>query len=132
VFGPTSQVDTEVTVVPCRSDLERQDPSRVTLQFLAVNEFEQPLSASTSVECWRSFFLNEISNIFTVRGTGGSRLLHTSMRPVLQSDGRFSSFVAVVEEHHRLGSGASARVAYDVHHVVEFGVNELIVLPAGP
>jgi len=132
IFGPTSQVTTEVTVAPCRSDLERQDPTAVTVQFVAVNEFEQPLSASTPVECWRSFFLNEISNIFTVRGTGGSRLLQTSMRPVLQSNGKFSSFVAVVEEHHTLAGGASARVAYDVHHVNEFGENELIVLPAGP
>ncbi len=132
IFGPTSQVDTEVTVAPCRSDLELQDPTKITLQFLAVNEFEQPLSASTPVDCWRSFFLNDISNIFTVRGTGGSRLLQTSMRPVLQSNGKYSSFVAVVEERHSLGEGVSARVAYDVHHVGEFGENELIVLPAGP
>jgi hypothetical protein len=140
LFGPMSEVRTEVTVAPCRAHLELQEPTKITLQFLAVNEFEQSLSASTSVDCWRSFFLSDVSNIFTVRGTGGSRLLQTSMRPVIQSNGKFSSFVAVVEEYHTLGEGVEARAAYNVHESGEFGVvkpgdsglNELIVLPAGP
>ena len=67
------------------------------------------------------------SSFATVRGTGGSRLLQTSMRPVVQSNGKFSSFVAVVEERHQLKEGVEARAAYNVHESGEFGFNELAI-----
>ena len=47
LFGPTSTVETEVTLVPCRADYETQEPTKVTVQFLVFNEFENRFSTST-------------------------------------------------------------------------------------
>jgi hypothetical protein len=58
LFGPTSTVETEVTLVPCRADYETQQATKVTVQFLVFNEFENRFSTSTQIECWRSFVLS--------------------------------------------------------------------------
>ncbi len=136
ILGPTSTVRTQLTVSPCQVDYELSslNLTRVTLQFRGVNEFEQLFSAATSVECWRSFFLDDVNPIFTARFMQ-SRLVHTSMRP---SEGSPSSIATIVEEIHELPNGASARAAYNAHEMGEFGEssstpkNEVITLPAGP
>lgn len=43
-----------ITVVPCAQDFENLIPEEVTLQFLVINEFENVLSGSFSVNCWRN------------------------------------------------------------------------------
>ena len=133
IFGPTSTVQTELTVVPCRANFEfgSLDITRVTLQFRAFNEFEQLFSASTPVECWRSFFLDDVNQIFSAR-VMQTRLVQTVVRPVLPSGGGGSSVAAVVEEIHAVPSGATARAAYNVHEVGNFERGEIILLPAGP
>lgn len=50
----------DLTIIPCSADYENQIPGRVKIQFLVYNEFEQSFSASTSVECWKNFFLYEV------------------------------------------------------------------------
>lgn len=124
LFGPTSTVSTEITIVPCQVDFERQEPSRFVVHFNVTNEFEQPLSAITTVDCWKSFFLDDVSNIFTVR-TVGTRLLQTRMR---SAEDATSGFVSVVEEYHAW-EGAGARVAFNVHEQGEREQTDLIVLP---
>ncbi len=133
IFGPTSTVDTELTVVPCRANFELAslDLTRVTLQFRAFNEFEQLFSASTAVECWRSFFLDDINQIFTAR-VMQTRLVQTLVRPVVPSGGGGSSVAAILEEIHEMPGGATARAAYNVHEVGDFERGEVILLPAGP
>ncbi len=136
IFGPTSTVRTQLTVAPCRVDYELSslNLTQVTLQFKGVNEFEQLFSAATNVECWRSFFLDDVNPIFTARFMQ-TRLVHTSVRP---SGGSPSSFATIVEEFHELPNGATARAAYNAHELGEFGEsddiprNEVISLPAGP
>jgi len=127
LFGPTSQVSTEVTLVPCRADYERQDPTRITVQFLASNEFEQRFSASTKVECWRSFFLEDVGNIFEIRAAQ-TRFVETQMRP---SDLANSGFVGVAEEYHHL-DGQQTRAAFNIPEQGTRPKTDLIFLPEGP
>jgi hypothetical protein len=132
IFGPTSTVRTEFTVVPCRANFELSalDPTRVTLQFLVWNEFESRVSTAAEVECWRSFFLDDLHPIFTV-GQQQTRLVQTGMRPVVPSSGNGSSVAVVVEEFHSLPGGATSRAAYNAHEQGDFGGSEVILLPAG-
>jgi len=59
----SSEVTTDLTVVPVTEDLASDDISAlnsVTLQFLVFNEFEQRFSTSTSFSCWRELQLSDI------------------------------------------------------------------------
>jgi hypothetical protein len=127
LFGPTSRVDTEVTLVPCRADYERQQPTRVVVQFVAFNELEQRFSASTTVDCWRSFFLSDVNNIFDVL-SAQTRFVATHMRPAEAAN---SGFVGVVEEYHRLGD-QTARAAFNLHEQGTRASTDFIFIPEGP
>lgn len=126
IFGPTSTVDTELTIVPCRADFERQDPTRITVQVLAFNEFENRFSLSFPVDCWRSVFLGDLSNIFEVL-TAQTRFMMTTMRPAVGNAG----FVGIVEEYHRY-NGQTARAAFNLHEQGTLESADLIYLPEGP
>lgn len=124
LLGPTSQVRTELTLVPCRADFEQQMPTQVTVQFLVFNEFENVFSGSTKVTCWDTFFLDDVQNIFDV-GALQSRFAETQIRVSASAD---SGVVGVSEEYHRLGS-AQARVAYNLHEQGTRAQTDLIFLP---
>jgi len=59
---------TELTLVPCSQDYE--DPfasvaaNAVTVQFEVYNEFEEIFSFSTTVECWKKFFMFQLDAPF--------------------------------------------------------------------
>jgi hypothetical protein len=128
LFGPESEVRTELTIVPCSQDLETQIPTRVVVQFLATSEFETSFSGSTTVDCWSSFFLDDaVRVIFDIRALG-ARVVQTSIRP---SNDSSSGVLAVSEEFHRLGD-AEARAAFNVHGLGERTRTDLIVIPTGP
>ena len=127
LLGPTSQVRTEVTIVPCAEDLEQQKPTRVVVQFEVFNEFEQSFSGSTTVECWKKFFLSDATPIFKVT-TLGARVAETRIRP---SNASSSGIVAVSEEYHRVDN-AQARVAFNVHEEGNREQTDFVVLPSGP
>ena len=57
-----ARVGTDLTLVPCTEDFENQRPelSKTTAQFLVFNEFEQRLSTSTTVECFKEIRLSNI------------------------------------------------------------------------
>jgi len=70
VFCP---IRTELTLIPCSQDLENITPSRVTVQFEIINELEQLFSASTTVECYLTTRLADItspSGTCTISGNG--------------------------------------------------------------
>jgi hypothetical protein len=127
LLGPTSQVRTELTLVPCRADFERQIPSKVVVQMLAFNEFESRFSASTTVDCWRSFFLGDVNSIFNIR-TMQTRFVETQLRV---SDQANSGIVGISEEYHRL-NGAQSRVAFNLHEQGTRQKTDVIYLPEGP
>jgi hypothetical protein len=127
MFGPTSEVETEVTVVPCRSDYERQESTSIQVYALATNEFEQVLSGFVKVDCWRSFFLSEIPVIFDIAVTQ-TRFVQGQLRPV---ENAISGFVGVAEEYHQLGD-ETARAAFNLHEKGTRATTDFIFLPEGP
>jgi hypothetical protein len=58
--GLVSATLTDLTLIPCQQDFEEQIPGRVTVQFVVYNEFEQFFSGSTTIVCWKDFFLYQI------------------------------------------------------------------------
>jgi len=108
-----SGVYSNITIAPCAEDLENQIPASVTLQFRIYNEFEQFLSASTTVTCWVMTDLDELgrNNAFTA-GALGTTVAQTFMRPADTKDG---GVYAVLEEKHRDIFNNVTRAAMNVH-----------------
>jgi len=128
LFGPESTVSTELTVVPCTEDFEQQAPSRVVVQFQLFNEFENRFSASTTVDCWGNFFLEDVqARLFDVR-TLGTRFAQTR----LQSSSRSASgIIGVIEERHQLGD-AVTHAAFNLHEEGDRLPQDYIFIPEGP
>lgn len=125
LVGPTSEVQTELTLVPCRADFESQTPTTVTVQFVVWNEFEEAFSISIrNLTCWNTLFLDQIGSIFDVR-TLQSRFAEAQMRV---SSNSISGIVGVAEEYHQLGA-AHGRVAFNLHEVGTRAQTDLILLP---
>lgn len=76
-----AETETEIVLAPCSEDLENLFSPPTTVQFVVVNEFEQQLSASTSVTCYARRPLRQISSAFT-RATLGSETGHIIVRGV--------------------------------------------------
>jgi hypothetical protein len=127
MFGPTSTVRTELTLVPCTENFETQEPSRLVVQFAMTNEFELGFSASTTVDCWGNFFLDEINPVFGVVAVG-SRLVQTRVRPATSAQ---SGVVGVMEEYHSV-DGSTARAALNIHQEGQRLTSDIVVLPEGP
>lgn len=75
-----TNVFTELTLVPCTELFESQIPTRSRAIFTIYNEFEQPLSADLTFDCFVNRRLSDISINFTF-GTLGTQLAHTRIRP---------------------------------------------------
>jgi hypothetical protein len=73
--------ETEIVLAPCTEDLENQIPFSTVVQFLVINEFEQILSASTTVTCQNRLILSDVSSVFT-RNTLGTETGHLIVRGV--------------------------------------------------
>jgi hypothetical protein len=50
-----SFVVSNLTVLPCKLDIENGIPSNLTLQLAGFDEFEVPFSGATTISCWGSF-----------------------------------------------------------------------------
>ena len=75
-----SDVVTELTLVPCTELLEEQIPTRTRALFTIVNEFEQPLSAAITFDCFLNLPLFLISENFT-ESTVASQFAKTRITP---------------------------------------------------
>jgi len=67
VMALTSANLTELTLIPCSQNFEEISPAEiarnaVTVQFEIYNEFEQVFSFSTTVECWKKFFMFQLDS----------------------------------------------------------------------
>jgi hypothetical protein len=127
IFGPTSEVDTELTLVPCGVDFERQLPPDDIVSVIAVNEFEQQFSTSFKFQCWYTAFLGDINAIFDVV-VAQTRFMETQLRPATLSE---SGFTGVYEEYHRLDD-QQARAAFNIHEQGTRDRTDLMFLPEGP
>jgi len=84
------QRHTDLTLVPCSENFVNQDlQTLTTVQFLVYNEFEQRLSASTKVQCFKEIQLshidarpgNEVTSVFNI-GVQGTLTGQTIIRPL--------------------------------------------------
>jgi hypothetical protein len=126
ILGEESSVDTSVTIVPCTQNFESQVPETVTLQLLTYNEFEQPLSSSTTLTCWADLDLREIdANVF---GNIGSTFGQTRIRP---SGGSRSGVMMVATEYHTTEGepGRTGSAAFNVHHEGTRAGQDVITIP---
>jgi hypothetical protein len=124
-LDPNSAVWTGVAIVPCEENFETQVPTSVTVQFAITNEFEQPFSASTTIECWANLGLSEINDVFRASAVGSS-FMQTRMRP---SSGTASGFMVVSSEGHMSGEGEWAQAAANLHVEGERSSTDRIVIP---
>lgn len=124
--GDSGPVTTEVTIVPCSQDLERLERTIVTLQFRIINEFEELYSASTTVDCWRTFSLEDVAfNIFD-EAVLGSRFVQTQISTPAEQSG----ILGVVEEYHRQGTLVSTG-ARDIPFDGERVNGDIMAIPEG-
>jgi hypothetical protein len=115
--APVSAILTTLTLMPCAEDFENQLWNQVTVQFEITNEFEQKLSASTTVGCWKSFFLHEVDSmnnpersVFSY-ATLGSTVAQTRISPVTGEGG----VLGVASVLRTDADGNEARVALNIH-----------------
>lgn len=149
-------IRTYLTLVPCSEDFANQVPGEVTVQFSIVNEFENVFSASTTVECYRSFRLSDVdaptgtcslsgapctndtqcinaaagfcskNSVFGV-GVLGSGSAFTRVSPVDLDGG----VLGVAEEYHYISDGTVARGAWNLHQDGN-RYDATVDLPGGP
>jgi hypothetical protein len=100
---PSPAPGSELIMAPCSEDLENQVPTVTTVQFEVINEFEQHLSASVSVNCYDRHFLRQLSSVFTFN-TLGSETGHLIVRGVQ------SPVTALVIDRFDAGSAEGAAV----------------------
>ncbi len=114
---------TELTLIPCSQDFEEPFSSvfanTVTVQFLTYNEFEQVTSFSTSVTCWKQFYMFQLDAPFNpgnsqfsypVQGTLG---LQTVLTPI-PDHGGVLGVAGIVRSD---AGGALARTMMNIHMV---------------
>jgi len=132
--GLDSNSVANLTMVPCTQNFETQAPQEVTVQFLAMNEFEQQLSASTSFQCWASFSLDgeeaSTSNLYGgistafERDTIGTDLVKTTVRAVGNQ-----GIMLVLEEQYTTSAGGASS-AQNVHSSFEdVSGTDIITIP---
>jgi hypothetical protein len=108
---------TDLTLIPCTEDFENSQPATVTVQFEIFNEFEERFSASTTVECWKNFFLFEVDSpndpersVFSF-ATLGTTAVHTRITPNPDNGG----VLGVAGVTRADANGNLARVALNIH-----------------
>lgn len=126
--GP-SQVQTEVTLVPCSEDFDGGPMTPITVQFLVTNEMERMFSGSTTITCWANLrldslgFLSSIFDFATLR----TRFAQTQMHAPATGQGA-GGFVGVVEEFHQAQT-ATGRAAGNLHGQGDRPSGDTINLP---
>ncbi len=76
--------ESEIILAPCTEDIENVVPTTTVVQFVIVNEFEQQLSAATTVTCYARRTLRSINQAFT-QATLGSQTGHIIVKGVQTS-----------------------------------------------
>jgi len=98
--------ESDIVLTVCDEDLENVIPATTVVQFRVINEFEQILSASTTVTCHNRRSLREISSVFS-RDTLGTETGHMIVSGVQ------SAVMAVMVDRFRTPDDAAAVTAND-------------------
>lgn len=96
--------ESEIVISTCDEDRENLISKTVVVQFQIINEFEQLLSASTSVRCYDRKVLGQINSVFTrdTLGTPTGQLI---------ARGVGGAVIAVIVDKFRTPGGAAAVAA---------------------
>jgi len=112
---------TDLTLIPCTQDFENAIPATVTVQFEIFNEFEQRFSASTTITCWKDFFLFQVDSpndpersVFSFSSLG-TTVAHTRITPVIDGGPADGGVLGVVGVTRADANGNLARVAFNLH-----------------
>jgi virginiamycin B lyase len=128
IIGQGSAVHTNLTVVPCSQDLANQTPQSVQILFRITNQFEQALSASTSVTEWLDTPLGGIAASFT-RALIATDYAQTQ---ISTAPGQGGGFLIVAQEFHDSGAPTSlvSSAAINPHVQPQGSGQDTITLPA--
>jgi hypothetical protein len=107
-----------VILTPCAENFATGSPTTAEAQFMVINEFEQPLSLSTTVTCWKELPLSS-NPIFSI-GVQGTLTGQARIRGVNQV-GSEPLIGVMVESHVGLMGGPTREAAY---HLGAFGQSE--------
>ncbi len=107
--GGDCDITTELTLVPCQMDFENAQPGSSTIQIFVINEFEQTVSATLSIDCWFNESLAQISSSAFSYGTRGTLSAYARLQ---RTSG--SGFIGVAEEFHRNSANTVAAAAYQL------------------
>jgi hypothetical protein len=125
-FASDSEVNTEVTIVPCTEDFENQVFGTAVVQFDIYNEFEDRYSTSTPLAyCWANLNLGTVSAVFT-QALLGTRFAQTRM---YSADPAQAGILGVVEEFHSVTGGNTTRDALNLHGEGDRPDGDFVVLP---
>ena len=129
----TQTVEPSVAFVPCSQNIAELEPAELVLQFLVFNEFEQRLSGSTTVECYRESLLANLDkragqedfSIFSASVQGTLTGL-THVRAVVGGSSEQGYGVLAIGEDLLIDS-AEGRNAFNVHYAgVNDGVGDVV------
>ncbi|MGD0948966.1 MAG: hypothetical protein ABSA52_16265 [Candidatus Binatia bacterium] len=127
-FASGSEVNTEVTIVPCTEDFENQVFGTAVVWFDIYNEFEERYSTSIPlVYCWANLNLGAVNSVFT-QAFLGTRFAQTRM---YSADPDQSGILGVVEEFHSVSGGNTTRDALNLHGEGDRPDGDVLVLPGG-
>lgn len=125
--GSSSNVRTEVTLVPCTEDFENQIPGQAVVQFVITNEFEEVFSTSSTLTCWANWDLGVVNPVFK-EAILGSRFAQTRMYSATPDQ---PGILGVMEEFHSLSGANESRDALNLHGEDDRPDGDVIVLPGG-
>lgn len=126
------ETSTNLTLVPCGNNILARQPGNVVAQFLVFNEFEQRLSASTTVDC---VYDKQISNIDTPNnsrsiwsaGVSGTLTGQTRIQGVGNaSTGNGLTGIAILGTE---SSAGLARAAYSLDQQGSKANGDLLIIP---
>lgn len=123
----TSPIRSNLTFVPCSTNLEESLPGSASLQFNVSNEFEQRFSASLAVNCFADVALSTVSQTIFDFAKQGSLVGQTRIRPVVDAHTEHGHGVLGIAEEFR-DNGATGS-ALNLHFVGGALQPDLIVLP---
>jgi len=63
IGNPGSRVDTVLSLLPCKLDLQNGIPTPVTVNFDVYSEFEEHLTGGTTFSCWTSFDIGTLAQL---------------------------------------------------------------------
>ncbi|MFI5394664.1 MAG: hypothetical protein ACHQ9S_03950 [Candidatus Binatia bacterium] len=128
VPGGTSDITTDLTLVPCTEDFLRQVGGSAVVQYLVFNEFEQRFSTSRGVNCFQEIPLCNIDTPQCSRS-----LWNVNVAGTLSGQTRLSplgsGLLGVAIETHTPSSGRARSAAFNLHFSGSRDNADLITLP---